>query len=436
MRPADTSIADTSAAETRTPDAHAAEVRALIGPVLARLREAEPDRLTIDAAGLAGRVLAERMTAAIPLPPFDNSQMDGYAVRASDLAGASETSPVILALGVATAAGDPLAEHVPGTASPVMTGAAVPSGADAVVPIEAALPPRFPRLVRAHETAPPAGEAAFTAPVAPGTFVRPRGDDVAEGALLGRAGQVLTPARIGALAAAGVTEVLVRRRPRVLICATGDELAERGETLPVGRIHDANTPMLAAMLREAGARVSVARCADDPEAMLRLLEAAPRTADFAVTSGGISAGAFEVVREALEPLGGRFASIAMQPGGPQGLAEAPLPVVCFPGNPVSSWLSAELFLLPLLREYAGRAAAAAREPRPLARGTASPPNKLQLRRGRIEADGSVVLSAPGSHLLGDLADAEVIAEIPIGVGDAPAGMIVQTWKTAPTWRSA
>lgn len=428
--------AGTCAAGPRTPEDHAAAVRALIAPVLARLRDAAPDRLAIDAAELAGRALAERVAATIPLPPFDNSQMDGYAVLASDLADASEEEPVALALGIATAAGDPPAIHAPGTASPVMTGAAVPVGADAIVPVEAALPPRFPRLVRAHETVRPEGAVSFSAPLAPGTFVRPRGEDVAEGALVGRAGDALTPARIGTLAAAGITEVPVRRRPRVLICATGDELAARGEALPPGRIHDANTPMLAAMLRDAGAEVRVARCPDDPAAMLRLLEEATESVDLAVTSGGISAGAFEVVREALAPLGGRFVGVAMQPGGPQGLAEAPLPVVCFPGNPVSSWLSAELFLLPLLREYAGAAARAPREPRPLAHDTNSPPGKLQLRRGRVEADGSVTLGAPGSHLLGELADAEVIAEIPIGVGEAPAGMILQTWKTAPHRRSA
>ncbi|RGE21116.1 gephyrin-like molybdotransferase Glp [Leucobacter sp. wl10] len=428
----------------RSVEEHLRAVRSLLAPVLARLAEGEPDRLGIDHDGLAGRVSAGEVRAAFPLPPFDNSQMDGYAVRAADLSGASGERPVELPVGYATAAGDAPLVHRGGTASPVMTGAAMPRGADAVVPVEATRGGRFPSLVRGVDAAGgtaaprerPAGTVVFDAPVVCGAFVRARGEDLEADAVVVRRGARLSPARIGALAAAGVVEVLVRRRPRVLVCATGDELAARGGRLLPGRIHDANTPMLAALLRSAGAIVRTTRCADRPEALRALIE---RTgdADLVVTSGGISAGAFEVVREALAPLGAEFASVAMQPGGPQGLGliersggAGPLPVLCFPGNPVSTALSAELFLLPALREAAGLPGERPRERRALAHDVSSPPRKLQLRRGRVAPDGAVSVTAPGSHLLGDLADADVIVEIPVGVSRASAGTIVDTWRIA------
>lgn len=416
---------------------HAAQVRALLAPRLDRIADAEPELLDIDDPGLTGRVITTSLRASFPLPPFDNSQMDGYAVRAADLAGAGEDHPVTLPLGFATAAGDAPCVHLPGTASPVMTGAAIPEDADAVVPVEVTRPPRFPALVRAPREgtrATPSGSVAFLAPVSRGTFVRRRGEDLAAGAVLARRGERLSPARIGALAAAGVQRVPVRPRIRVLLCATGDELTMHGAQLAPGRIHDANTPMLAAMLRSAGAEVRTARCADRPEELRRLIQGA-QDADLVVTSGGISAGAFEVVREALEPLGAEFGGVAMQPGGPQGLGSVPrtagvdpVPVLCFPGNPVSSMLSAELFLLPMLREVMGLPAERPRERRALAHDVDSPAGKLQLRRGRIAADGTVTVSAPGSHLLAELADAEVIVEIPLGISHAPAGTIVEIWR--------
>lgn len=416
----------------RPVEEHLEEVRALLAPVVERLEAAAPEFIGIDSPELLGRVAARPVRAETPLPPFDNSQMDGYAVRASDLAAASAERPVALRLARATAAGDPPGAHEAGTASPIMTGAAVPRGADAVVPVEQTLPPRFPPLSRAGDPEPD-GTVAFTARTVAGRFVRRVGEDVAEGAEIVPAGARLTPARIGLIAFSGAASVAVRPRLRVLLCSTGDELAPRDHELAPGRIHDANTPMLAAALREAGAVVRTVRSRDSAAQLRAELEAEAPACDLVVTSGGISAGAFEVVRDALEPSGATFVTLAMQPGGPQGLGLLELsgrtvPVICFPGNPVSAFISAEVFLLPTLRWLAGLPADRPREERELAHAVESPAEKHQVRRGRIEADGRVSLSAPGSHLLGDLADAQLLAHVPLGVASLPENAPVEIWR--------
>ena len=416
---------------------HRDEVRALLAPVVARL-SGEAEDLDVSDPGLRDRAIARPHAARTPIPAFDNSQMDGYAVLAADLAAATHERPVALPLGRATAAGDAPQRHEPGTASPVMTGAAVPQGADAVVPIEEALPPEFPALSRAGDPE-PTGTVSFASAVPAGRFIRRRGEDVETGTPIAEPGTRITPRLIGALAAAGVARVAVRPRPRVLLCSTGDELAASGEGLRPGRIHDVNTPMLRAALEGLGAEVSVLRTGDTPaelrEALLHAPGAAgpPGSVDLVVTTGGISRGAFEVVRSALEPLRIRFHSVAMQPGGPQGLGSLEhegraVPVLCFPGNPVSAALSCELFLAPALRELAGLPAEREAVRLPLAHDVASPPAKHQIRRGAIDADGRVAVFAPGSHLVGELAAAELLVHLPVGVEHAPAGTLVETWR--------
>ncbi|MGI8394550.1 molybdopterin molybdotransferase MoeA [Leucobacter sp. Z1108] len=413
---------------------HLVEVRALLAPVVARIEQDPPEFVRISDPDLLDRVTANALSSSFPLPPFDNSQMDGYAVRLEDIIGAHIEQPISLPLGVATAAGDPPLRHQPGTASPVMTGAAIPEGADTVIPVEHCQPASFPPLVRANDGN-PSGEIHIVKTPPIGQFVRRQGEDLPSNSELVGAGVRLTPALIGSLASAGIVKIPVRRRLRVLLCATGDELSRAGETLSRGRIHDANTPMLAAALRATGAEVRTARLGDHKEDLYALLDHEAAGVDLLVTSGGISAGAFEVVREAFNPLGAQFVGVAMQPGGPQGLGTVAPPsggptvvALCFPGNPVSSFLSAELFLLPTLRRLAGRAPDRTRVLRTLAEDVHSPEHKLQLRRGRVLADGTVTVSPPGSHLLSDLAGADLIAEIPDGVAFAPAGSQVNTWS--------
>lgn len=436
---------------TCTLDIHRGEIADLLRPLLEHVRENAAETLHLSDPDLAMRVIARDVAARIPIPAFTNSQMDGYAVRAIDLAHASDTNPVTLRLGYAAAAGDPQLWHAPGTATPIMTGAPVPHGADTIVPVEDTSTGQFPTLTRApRDPEPPhgpggtravtaalrvvpTGSATFTAPSPVGRFVRVAGEDLARGALVAAAGTALTPTRIGALAASGVTQVAVRRRLRVLICATGDELALPGEQRSAAHIPDANSPMLAALLRQYGAEVDYTVVPDNPRQLADRLRVHAGLADLIVTMGGISMGAFEVVREALTPLGGTFHSVAMQPGGPQGFASIRMagvpdtPVLCFPGNPVSSFLSAELFLAPILRAFAGIA-----EPTPhthaLAHSVDSPTAKHQVRRGVLTPEGTVRVLAPGSHLLHDLANAEVLVQIPVGVSQLAAGTLVETWS--------
>lgn len=403
-----------------------------------RVLHATPELVSIHDEALLGRVTAQSIVAAAPIPAFDNSQMDGYAVRAADLTGSTATSPISLSIGRATAAGDAPIAHLPGTASPVMTGAAIPQGADTVVPIENVLPARFGPLSRAGGPE-PTGEVSFTTVPRVGEFVRLQGEDRLAGHELSHAGARITPALIGAFAAAGIRAVLVRPRVRVLLCSTGDELADtQGPTTPEilapGKIYDANGPMLAAAMREAGAEVRIIRVADNAAHLSEELAEQAGSTDLIVTSGGISAGAFEVVREALAPLGFDFHGVALQPGGPQGYGVlegaqgSRVAVLCFPGNPVSSLLSAELFLLPTLRELAGLPRDRPRRSLPVGHDVTSPEHKHQVRRGTVDSEGLVHVSAPGSHLIADFADASVLVHLPVGLAAASAGTELEVWS--------
>ncbi|MFK4852669.1 gephyrin-like molybdotransferase Glp [Microbacterium sp. ZW T6_19] len=416
-----------------TVEEHAATVAALLAPALAAV--ADPSRaemVPLTPAGPAhGRVLAADVRSPLPVPPFANSQMDGYAVRSADIAAATGSRPVQLPIGRVRAAGDAADAHEPGTATPVMTGAAIPAGADAVVQIEAADPPRFLGIGAAGGD--PSAGVAFSTPVAPGTFIREAGSDVTAGQLLLTAGTRLGPAQLATLAAVGLTTARVRPRLRVLLVSTGHELRAPGETLGSGQIHDANTASLAASLIDTGAEVACAAAPDDAEALLAVIAAHPE-ADLLITTGGVSAGAFEVVRDALAPRGVSFGHVAMQPGGPQGAGMlrrdevAPLPVVAFPGNPVSALLSFEMFLRPPLRRAAGLRDR--REVRwlPLAHAIESPQGKHQIRRGMLRDDGSVSVGAPGSHLLHDYARSTVLVHVPAGIAALPAGAEVEVWR--------
>ncbi|MEW5096479.1 molybdopterin molybdotransferase MoeA [Clavibacter michiganensis] len=416
----------------RTVDEHRAAVSALLAPLAGLPAEELPvaaDAVSADPHRYADRMLARDVTSPLDLPPFRNSQMDGYAVRAADLAGASDAVPAVLRIAARIPAGVAPVPLQPGTAAPCMTGAPVPPGADAIVPIEAAIPDRF-----VDETATDA-TVAFAAPVDPGAFVRAQGSDLAAGAVLVAAGTRLLPAHWGVLASAGVAAVTVRRRPVVLLLSTGLELRAPGEQLAPGQIHDANSVALAAALSAAGAEVRPLRVASDDAGRVRdAIRDAAAGIDLLVTTGGVSAGAYEVVRDVLEG-GVEFVSVAVQPGGPQGLGTAEaggarIPVVAFPGNPVSALVSFELFLRPVLRALAGhpRPDRPSREA-PLAAPLDSPAAKHQVRRGRLDEDGRVVaVGGPGSHLLHAYATATHLVHIPAGLDRLEAGDPVTVWS--------
>lgn len=366
-----------------------------------------------------GRILAVAVTSPEALPSFDNSAMDGYAVRAAEIAAATPDSPAHIPVAGDIPAGAPVSDLAPGSALRIMTGAPVPRGADAIVEVEV--------------TDGGTDKVAISQARDVGSFVRPAGSDVAIGQEVLAAGAVLGPAQIGVLAALGIAEVVVRRQPRVLVCSTGSELAE--DPVPgSGQIRDANGALLAAAVEEAGA-IAVRKLwvADDVPAFLALLDAETATGDIdlVLTSGGVSAGAYEVVKDALGPRGVEFVKVAMQPGMPQGSGVVGgVPVVCLPGNPVSALTSYEVFVRPALRSAAGHP----HPQRPVVHATLTEPlnplrGKRQLRRARLDRAAGTVTpwGPPGSGFLGWFAGADALIDLPADGSPLQAGDAVAVW---------
>jgi molybdopterin molybdotransferase len=367
-----------------------------------------------------GLALAEDLRSPISLPPFDNSAMDGYAVRSVDVVDASADHPVDLPVAEDIPAGrTDLVPLLPGTAHRIMTGAPMPSGADAVVPVE--------------YTDAGTERVRFFSATGPGRNVRKAGEDVTEGRTVLGVGTELGPAQLGLAAAVGRAELVVHRRPRVLVLSTGSELVEPGQRLLPGQIYESNGIMLAAAVREAGGAAELLRFVPDDVAEFRAA-LTPRlsTVDLVVTSGGVSAGAYEVVKDALAEHGVRFTKVAMQPGMPQGAGRyLGVPVVTLPGNPVSSHVSFEVFVRPALRAAAGHVAP--HRPRTAARLTElvrSPAGKRQYLRGDHDpATGQVrPVGGPGSHLLGALAGANCLIDIPEEITELPVGATVDVLR--------
>jgi molybdopterin molybdotransferase len=393
----------------RTPVAeHAGRVRALLAPL--RTRDAE----TLPLSAARGRVLAGPVASPIDLPPFRNSQMDGFAVVSGDV-HPGVSLPVVAAIPAAVGTPAPL---MPGTVARIMTGAPLPEGSDAVVPIEDTVAADYGRVTIA---------SAWSA----GSYVREVGSDLRAGDELLAAGIRLAPRHLAALAAAGITEVAVESRVRIAVISTGSELVAPGEPLGPGQISDSNGTALVAASREVAAEIVLeGRVVDDRGAFEALLVAAVAAdAELVLTSGGISQGDYEVVRETLEPYGAIVDVLAMQPGGPQAIASfREVPVVCFPGNPVSSQLSFLLFVEPLLREIA-RLPDRIRVTRVLDAPLTSVAGKRQFLRGRALPDGRVAtVGGSSSHLVAALASADVLLDIPEDTLELPAGSSVETWE--------
>ncbi len=361
-------------------------------------------------ADCLGLVLAADLVAPIPLPPFDNSAMDGYAVRAADVAEVPVTLPVADDIPAGKTSLVPLE---PGTAQRIMTGAPVPPGADAVVQVEWT----------------DGGTAAVRVDrsVVVGQNVRTAADDVAVGATVLTAGTPLGPAQLGLAAALGFAVLPVRRRPRVLVLSTGSELVSPGTELLPGQIYESNGVMLAAAVREAGGEAELLRFVpDDVDAFHAAVGARIAEFDLLLTSGGVSAGAYEVVKDAFTGRGVEFTKVAMQPGGPQGAGRYQgVAVATLPGNPVSAQVSFEVFIRPALRAAMGfaqveRPTAMAR----LSAGLTSPAGRTQFRRGKYDpVSGQVVtpVGGPGSHLLSALAISDCLIEVPEEVTELAEG---------------
>ena len=387
--------------------------------VIAGLISARPPSPVVLSEAL-GLVLAEDVVAPLSLPVFDNSAMDGYAVRAEDVADAGPDNPVTLPVAEDIPAGrtDPLTLS-PGTAHRIMTGAPMPAGATAVVPVEA--------TDAGMPTVKIAGAPR------PGQHVRKSGEDVTAGTRVLRAGQTVTPAVLGLVAALGLDRLTIVPRQRVLVISTGSELVAAGTALAPGQIYESNAVMLAASVREAGASVlDTATCGDDVEQFRELLEA--READLVITSGGVSAGAYEVVKDAFPTgsAGVEFVKVAMQPGMPQGAGRTGggCPIVTLPGNPVSALVSFEVFIRPALRAAMGMADPdRPRRSAVLAEALTSPRGKRQFRRGIYDPCAGTVTSygPPASHHLRWLASANCLLDIAEDVTDLAAGQQVEIW---------
>jgi len=396
-----------------SPDEHRQRILDAIEPMAAF-----PQPL-MDALGLA---CAVDVHARVSLPGFDNSAMDGYAVRFADVTTASDREPVVLPvvgeIGAGTARVHALA---PGTAVKIMTGAPVPAGADSIVPYEAT--DRGVSQVRISE-----------APRAAGAYVRRTGEDVTEGDLVVTEGTVLSPRHLGLLAATGHAAVATRPRPRVVVISTGTELREPGQPLGHDSIYDSNSYLLAAAARAAGAiafRVGIVP--DDPHGFTTALHDQLVRADLVITSGGVSQGDYDVVKEALSAQGVWFGPVAMQPGKPQGfglVGEERVPIFCLPGNPVSSYVSFEAFVRPALRRLMGltpeaRPTVSARLRTEDGTPLRSPAGRRQYMRGQYE-DGVVTpFGGAASHILGGLAGANCLLVVPEDVSDLEPGAGVE-----------
>jgi molybdopterin molybdotransferase len=410
----------------RTEQAALQSVDSYLAEVLAAIRPLPPCELGLEDAD--GAVLAEHVAAAWPLPPFDNSAMDGYAVLAADIAAATPDHPVTLPVRGEVAAGDTGRRNLaPGTCIRIMTGALLPSGADAVVPVE------WTDGGAADASTGPDGSTervTIRRAPEPGNAIRRAGGDAAPGDVLLTEETRLGPLQLGLLAAAGRGTVTARPRPRVTVISTGNELAEPGQPVTPGRIWESNSFMLAAAARQAGCTARRNPIVPDRrQAVLAAIEDALPHADLLVTTGGVSMGGeHDVVKAALSDLGTvTFRKIAMQPGMPQGFglvgADA-TPIFTLPGNPVSAYVSFQLFVRPAVSVLQNRTSE--RLPRTravLAAPVRSPQNRTSFLRGILNAeDGTITpVSGQASHQLASLARANALIIVPEPVTEMPAG---------------
>ena len=379
--------------------------------IIERARPLAAETVRLEQA--AGRVLAEPARAAVDLPPFPSSAMDGFALRAAD-------SPGTLPVAARIAAGVPAPRALgPGEAMAIATGGVVPEGADAVIPIE---------YVVDHDN-----EVEILEPAVPGANVRPQGGDVHAGDVVVERGTRLDAARLGALAASGIAEVECFARPRAAVVATGTELRPPGEPLGPGEVYEANGLILATQLESAGAEVSRAPAVAGDEAAHRAALERGLEADVLVTSGGVSVGPHDLVRRIEAELGVEevFWRVAVKPGKPVafGVRGSTL-VFGLPGNPVSSLVAFELFVRPAVLALQGAADLLPRfEPGRLAAALWRNPERDELARARsTDGDGAVELeplTGQESHMIGRAAAADALVLVPRGEGELPAGSAVR-----------
>ncbi len=372
-----------------------------------------------------GRTLAVDLLAEVDVPSFDNSAMDGYAVRREDLVSASEAEPVTLRVVADLPAGSTTAVTVAsGTAARIMTGAPMPAGADSVVPVE--------------DTDRGVEQVAVRVPPVTEAHIRRTGTDVQAGELILSAGSLLGSRQLSAAAAGGAGTLSVRQAPRVGILSTGSELRPPGSALEFGQIHDSNSTLLQGLVAEAGGEpVLLGSIGDDPSEFGAMIERSTGELDLVLTSGGVSVGAYDVVKAVLAPMGVWFGTVRMQPGKPQGFGLLPngTPIITLPGNPVSVFVSFEAFVRPVLMKMQGRSELLRNSvPAIVQEAWKSFSGRVQFMpvRIQIQPDGRSAVSpasggGSGSYLVANLAKAQGLALVPEEKLEVHEGDEVELW---------
>lgn len=383
--------------------------------------------VNVPVAQALGLALAEDVHARVDVPGFDNSAMDGYALRQADAASATANTPVTLTVVADLPAGSQ--ENPPlgsGETARIMTGAAVPDDADCIVPIE--------DTDQGTDTV-----VIFRAP-SPAAHIRSVGTDARTGDVVLTASRMLGPRDLAAAAATGVSELPVHSAPRVGVLSTGTELRAPGTPLERGQIYDSNSLLLAALVSECGGiPLQLGSVPDDEDALRAILNQHAREVDAFVTSGGVSVGAYDIVKAVLTPLDVWFGPVRMQPGKPQGFGRFPIagsgdgPVIfALPGNPVSVFVSFEVFVRPALLTMAGRSRVS-REPieAMVVAGWRSPAGRAQYMPAVVEWGGDGTASVrpssargSGSYLVASLAGANALAFVPEDVTEVREGDVL------------
>ncbi len=384
----------------------------------------------IPAESVVGRVLAEPISSTIDLPPFANSSMDGYAVRADDVRGATRHAPVSLkVIGDIPAGMNPTVGIGKGTAMRIMTGAKLPPGADAVVPVEAtdnapiAIGGVTPDQVSIFES------------VQAGAYVRSIGEDVRAGDVIFKTGAITRPYDVGALAALGVRKVSVVRRPRVAIFSTGDELVNIDQALGPGQIRDINTHALSALIKKYGGEpLMLGVLRDDVNAVHRvLIDAVDQKADVIISSAGVSVGAYDVVKSAVERDGSlNFWKVKMRPGKPFAYGKVRgVPYFGLPGNPVSAIVGFEIFVRPALLKLGGYSRVAKPMVNVVVDETLRSDGRETYLRAIVTRDGDHYIArsagGQGSNIVSALTRANALLVIPEDVTEVKAGEILKAW---------
>jgi molybdopterin molybdotransferase len=367
----------------------------------------------LDALGL---VVADDIRTSRPMPGFDNSSMDGYAVRSSDFAGASGDVVLTVIDDLPAGAGAGVTITA-GCAARIMTGAPVPAGADCVVPIEQTDGGVSTVTVQSIPTA--------------GAYIRRAGEDLPQGSLAVPRGSIVTTRNLALIASCDLSAVPTRPRPRVVVMSTGSELVAPGSAVAFGQVIDCNSYLLAAAAAEAGAEVTrIGPVSDSFEEFTAALEQHAATSDLIITSGGVSMGAYDTVKEVLTARGGvEFLKVAMNPGMPQGFGRVDgVPIITLPGNPVSTYVSFEAFVRPAIRKMLGHANLLRPErTATITESITSPGGKRQFARGTVSGRDRLEVApvgGQGSHVIGGLSRANCIIVIPETVTEVRAGSSV------------